>query len=424
MAPRSDRLTPQDAGYLQRETASQPMHFVLQVDVGARPDGTTVTLDEVRDHLAGRLDRVPALRRRVLQPPLGIGRPLWVDDPRFDLERHVVAWDLPAPNEDGVRRALEVVTSEHVDTRYPLWRLHVGPRLDSGQAPLALSVHHAFMDGGLLSSVMADLFGTVHDSGGTAWVPSRPPAAARLLFEGVAEAVRHRLGGARSRAAAGPPAAAAAAPRRGVLTGPVGPVRAVAGLSVPLSWLRRLRHATGATINDLYLTAVAAGLEAVLDARTDSPAVDELLTLVPRDVRTAEESRTAGNRTWSMLVSLPLHAASPQQRLAAVRAATAQAKAAGHSSGNAALAFDVALSNVKMGRDHAVAGAPVLRYRATAPLQGTNRLLAVALSYDDTFTITFTADAYAVPEVEALAEATQAGFEELGQQPAAAAGES
>ena len=56
--------------------------------------------------------------------PLNQGRPIWVDDPRFDIAYHVRLTALPAP---GTREQLMTLTarvqSQLLDRSRPLWEL-------------------------------------------------------------------------------------------------------------------------------------------------------------------------------------------------------------------------------------------------------------------------------------------------------------
>ena len=412
------RLTRQDAGYLRRETAAQPMHFVLHVRVAPRADGTSVTLDEVRTSVAARLAALPELRRRVRQAPFDIGLPVWVDDPAFDITRHVTAWTVDPSDANGVAVALAAETALPIDRAHPLWRLRVGPALADGFTPLALSFHHALMDGGLLAAVLPVLFGETVPPASPA--PPLKVSAARLLASGLLAAVRARFAATRRRwtrsslvsgsvEPAGPAAPPAGAAGPG-LTGVVGATRAVAEVRLRLSDVRAVRTASGATINDLYLEAITAGLRGLLADRGELAEASRLLAMVPRNVRAAEDARAAGNRTWSLLIPLPVGEEDRRSRLTEIQAATQAAKEANRSFGAGGFAFDIAVSNVALGAGHSVAGACIHSYTTTAPLQGRNRVLAVALSYEDTFTVTFTADAEAFPDLASLAAHTQAGF--------------
>ena len=125
-----------------------------------------------------------------------------------------------------------------------------------------------------------------------------------------------------------------------------------------------------------------------------------------------------GNRTLTMVIPLPLSAAhEPWRALDEIREITTAAKADERSAGNVGFQFDIAISNVRLGGPHEIAGAPVSDYLATAPLQGENRLLTVGLSYNDDFTITFTADAAQFADVEVMAAHTRDAFALMTGQP-------
>ena len=414
-----ERLTWQDAGYLRRETDAQPNHFVLLALVEPAASGDVTGLPQVRTHMAARLHRVPALRRKVRRAPAGIGPMVWVDDPDFSLDRHVRPWEIAITDEAELTPALARLATRRLDPARPLWEIAVAPPLPDGRTPLAFSIHHSLMDGGLLARALADLFAPDGEEGSAPpWRPARGPTGARLVAIGVRERVRDRLRrwtGARPSAA---PAAAGNVTSRATrsrLAGPVSAQRAVASLTVQLDDLRRVRQATGATVNDVFLAAVADGLGAYLTARgdIDSDGGGPLLALVPRDVRAPDEARATGNRTWSMYVPLPVGRQDPEARLTAVRAATTIAKAAERSSGAAGFRFDISVSNVRLGHGHRLAGSRLAGYGAAVPLQGENRLAVVGMSYDDGFTITFTGDGARYQDLHALAADTAAAVSRL-----------
>jgi hypothetical protein len=183
-------------------------------------------------------------------------------------------------------------------------------------------------------------------------------------------------------------------------------------LVVPLDELLLAGKRLGGTFNDAYLAAVAQGL-AAWKAALGEPVPDEVVALVPRDVRRAEEATTLGNRTWTMLIPLPLSARDPSEAVERVREVTTAAKAQERSAGNAAFQYDIAVSNVRLGGPHEITGAPITEYLVTAPLQGENRLLVVALSYGNSVTLTFTADPDHMVDLQGLAAQTSAAFARL-----------
>src|SRR3954453_17465477 len=113
-----DRLTAVDATFLHQETAVSHMH------VGAVTifEGPPPSYDEITSALRGRLHLVPRYRQKLALPPLRPGRPLWVDDPDFNLEYHVRQSALPEPgSEEQLFNLASRVFSQQLNRSKPLW---------------------------------------------------------------------------------------------------------------------------------------------------------------------------------------------------------------------------------------------------------------------------------------------------------------
>ena len=67
-------------------------------------DGPPPGYDDFVEHVLGRLHLVPRYRQRLAFVPLGQGRPVWVDDPHFNIAFHVRHSALPAPGGDAELR--------------------------------------------------------------------------------------------------------------------------------------------------------------------------------------------------------------------------------------------------------------------------------------------------------------------------------
>ena len=86
-----------DASFLHQEGESSHMHVGgLLIFEGPPP-----AFDDYLNHIRGRLHLVPRYRQRLATPPLETGRPVWVDDPSFNLEYHVRHTALPSPGQRG-----------------------------------------------------------------------------------------------------------------------------------------------------------------------------------------------------------------------------------------------------------------------------------------------------------------------------------
>src|ERR1700716_2766644 len=91
-----DRLTSTDASFLHNEGRSSHMHVGGLTIFEGPPPAIQDLLDSIRgpQHL---LHLPPRYRQNLAVPPLETGRPLWVDDPNFNLEYHVRHTELPEP---------------------------------------------------------------------------------------------------------------------------------------------------------------------------------------------------------------------------------------------------------------------------------------------------------------------------------------
>src|SRR5690349_13642366 len=96
------RLTGLDASFLAFEKNGAHMHVgSVLVFEGPAPD-----YEAFKDRIAHGLHLVPRYRQKLAFPPLGVARPLWVDDPHFNVGYHVRHTALPAPAGEGQLRAL------------------------------------------------------------------------------------------------------------------------------------------------------------------------------------------------------------------------------------------------------------------------------------------------------------------------------
>ena len=81
-------------------------------------------LDEFLAHIESRLHLVPRYRQKLATPPLETGRPLWIDDPTFNLAYHVRHTALPPPGDEGALLNLCArVFAQRLDRSKPLWEL-------------------------------------------------------------------------------------------------------------------------------------------------------------------------------------------------------------------------------------------------------------------------------------------------------------
>ena len=294
-------LSAEDARILSLEAGTVRGHTCkVMVIAGER------SAEQLREHLEKRLEDAPQLTRRLDPTP---GPPVWDDDPGFSLERHVIGRD-DALDDAGLRRLVAEAMETSLDRSRPLWAMDVAP-LAGDRTALVWRIHHAVADGVTAMRMTREL---LLDHRATEQ-PARRPGAAQPR-----PGQRHSLASTARTAARLPRTLREElGPRalRSPLDRAVGPHRAVAFLDAPLEELRRIGHAVAerATVNDVALSAVSAGLRAWLD-QLGAPA-EGLRAKIPVSLHQPGEPDTA-NRDSFMFVDLPLEQDDPLARLAAI----------------------------------------------------------------------------------------------------------
>jgi WS/DGAT/MGAT family acyltransferase len=337
-----DRLTSVDASFLANEGRSSHMH-VGGVTVF---EGPPPAMDDFLDHIRSRLHLVPRYRQKLATPPLETGRPVWIDDPNFNLEYHIRHTALPEPgDEEQLLLLAGRIFSQRLDRSKPLWENWVVEGLEDNRFALISKTHHSLIDGiaGVdLAQVLFDLTPVPQpiEPDGDEWQPNAEPSTAELVAAGV----RGALVGAthmatRALSAVTRPEAAVGRAREvveglgefvwaGVNPAPetplnveIGPHRRLAVVRNDLDDFKRIKDALGGTVNDVMLAVVAGALRRWLHSRGVRTEGLELRGLVPVSIRTEEEKGAGGNRIAVMRGPLPVYIADPVARLRFVKQA-------------------------------------------------------------------------------------------------------
>jgi WS/DGAT/MGAT family acyltransferase len=336
-----DRLTAVDASFLAQEGPASHMHIGGVVIC----EGPAPGYEEMLDHIRTRLHLVPRYRQRLAQPPLETGRPLWVDDPTFNLEYHVRQTALPAPgSEDQLMRLVGRIMSQQLDRSKPLWEMWIIEGLDDGGFALISKTHHAMVDGisGVdLATVMFDLSPVPPEvpHSDEPWQPHAEPTGTELVAGGavgLARVAAGAVGGALAivrNPSATLRAVSVAAEGLGEvawaglnpapetpLNVEIGPHRRYRVVRNQLTDFKEVKNAFGGTVNDVVLTVVTGALRDWLHSRGVRTEGLELRALVPVSTRSKDERGDLGNRITVMRGPLPVYIADPIARLRAVKA--------------------------------------------------------------------------------------------------------
>jgi WS/DGAT/MGAT family acyltransferase len=155
-----------DAGMLYAETPEMPMHtmgvLILEPEDESTTDpGDVSPFERTRQRFAERIHLIPPFRRRMVQGPLQIGDPHWIEDPAFDLNKHLVHISLPSPG--GAQEFNEFVgefAGRCLERDRPLWKAALVTGLEGGKTALVMKIHHAAMDGGRSAAIAGELMDT------------------------------------------------------------------------------------------------------------------------------------------------------------------------------------------------------------------------------------------------------------------------
>ncbi|MCU1593166.1 MAG: hypothetical protein JWO12_558 [Frankiales bacterium] len=353
------QLSGLDAAFLAMETHAVFGHIgsVCVLDPTTAP--APPTLESITRLIESRLHLIPPFRRRLVQVPLGLDQPYWIEDPDFDIEYHVRELALPAPGDD--RQLAEQAARLHarpLDRTRPLWELYLIHGLADGRMAVYSKVHHAAIDGvsgGELLTAILDITpqGRAVEEPLSAWRPEREPGSlsmlarsARSLAEHPLRAARMTYGLARSVPAL---ATSTARPRLPVIDKLIGrdadvmlasaglrapvlpfnkaisPHRRWAFASLPVDDLKAVKNAAGGTVNDVVMALSTGALRRWLidhDALPEGPCV----AAVPVSIRQETEKKGGGNKVSTMLAALPTQVVDPLERLHACTAAMRAAK--------------------------------------------------------------------------------------------------
>ncbi len=178
-------LSALDSIFLYSETRSSPMNVLGVVVIGSGPDGPP-GFERIERLVAERLPRLAPFRRRLVESPLGLAHPVWIEDPDFDLHRHLHRISAPAPGgEPELAEVVALLARERLDRARPLWQLWTIEGLADGGTAVVVKLHHALADGvsgAVLLASLLDLPGAeLLDTRADPWTPEAMPTRSELL---------------------------------------------------------------------------------------------------------------------------------------------------------------------------------------------------------------------------------------------------
>ncbi len=333
-----DRLSPLDASFLHIEDHVSHMH-IASVAIFEGPPPPFADIVAMVD---AKLDLVPRYRQKVKFVPFELGRPVWVDDPHFNLEYHLRHTALPSPGgESELRKLVGRVMAQQLDRSKPLWEIWVVEGLEDGRWAMLAKTHHALVDGvsgtDLLAVVM-DVSPVAERPAPSGWEPRPVPSGLQLVVDALenmvlspyeqVRAARAQTRVARRLLAHAMEVVGGLFSLSGLvrplpvssLNGPLGPHRRYAWASSSVDDIKRVRKALGGTFNDVVLACITNGFRELLASRGED--VERVVrTLVPVSIRPRDASGKAvgdgtfENRVSAMFAELPVEIDDPVLRL-------------------------------------------------------------------------------------------------------------
>ncbi len=336
-----EELTGLDARFLYSETPTAHMHTlkIAVVDLAQRP--APLTHDDFVAIMADRLDRLPTLRRRAVPIPYGLGHPVWIEDPDFEIRQHLHWRRIDAPGSD--RQLAEViadVAGRQLSRDRPLWDLTVVEGLAGNRMAFVMKLHHSLADGGAAELMLENAF--VLDDADAYVQPPRPepvPSGQELLRHAARSGAR-RVGGLPNftkRTVSGLTEARRARRRTDVdlpvpfssprtsLNRSLDAARTFAMTSMPLDDLLAVKRDADVTFNDVFLALCGGALRRHLARRGELPATT-LVAGVPM-ATSAGGGHRSGNHVDNLMLPLGTDIAEPGERLRRIHDAAVAARA-------------------------------------------------------------------------------------------------
>jgi len=460
------KLAGLDAAFLYSETERSPQH-IASIQVVEAPDGHSPAqlVARFKATVAERLHLVPYFTNRLQFTPFNLDHPVWVRDPDFDLDNHVIEYPVAAP---GGRAEFEsAIASLHatrLDRSRPLWQIWVLTGLEGGRIAFYNRVHHACLDGVSGQAAVQAVLDAAREGSPVAApgaeFTSRPCAESvgNLLLGAIQNLTRYQVRqatrllehvdtGVRLLQRSIDPgkglgAAAELAPptrfNRSVLN-----ARSYATGELPLAEVKAIGKVTGTTLNDVFLATCSGALRRYLGRLGELPA-SSLIAGCPVSLRRPED-KSPNNQVTMMQVSFATDEADPVKRLLKIARSSAQGKGLvadlassydadvalpglpGLASGAArfaegsglvdaqlAVPFNMVVSNVPGPRDpmYSLGGRVLTHYPVSIPAHG-QAVNVTVQSYHDQMFFGVTGCARALPDAQRFRDDMLAAYAEL-----------
>lgn len=459
-----ESITGLDATFLYAETPNSPMHVGSVAVIEGSLD-----FDSFRDLIKSRIHTIPKLRKRLIEVPLSIDYPYWVDDPYFDIDMHINHIALPKPgNWKSLRNIASQIFSEPLDQYRPLWSftfvegLDNIPQVPKGSVAIISKIHHVAIDGVAGAGMMTLLFDISPEKKKLPepkpWKPKPLPNEVKMMYNSTMSFISKPLKFPRLVTNA-----LSATLKTGILTrmqslqlpttpfsapptpinGIISPKRKWNSAILSLERVKALKSIMGTTLNDVILAICAGALRRYLDEKKKLP-IKPLVAMVPISIRAETDTSGDGNKVSAMLVQLATNIEDPIERLEVIHENTIRAKSYQKAMGAKTLSdmaevvpFGIAnqaarlYSRYKVAEMHSpvfnvvitnvpgpqfpfyINGHKVLSVMGMAPIVDGMGLIITILSYNGLITLSSTSDVKSMPDLDNFSKYLRESANEL-----------
>jgi diacylglycerol O-acyltransferase len=464
-APDKDRLSWGDALFLYLEREGMPLNIAsLSVFEG------TIPLQSCRSFIASKLPLIPRYYQRIAVPPFHLGLPMWEHDPEFDIRNHVRHITLKRGTDAELKAVTGAILSKLMDRSRPLWDFTLIDGLKGNRSAIVTRIHHCLADGiaGIgIMNVLMDASPTSYrvSKHKPRFRPPQPRDPLGLLLEGLIDCysnVVDRLltaqsdlvqlgqkllaanGNGNGNGAANKDLlqllseVAAPTERLSFNVTCRGPQKFAWG-EIPVSEIKAIKTACGATFNDVALALVASTIRRYAELHRNRTKGRLLRMMVPVNVRGNGTAADLGNRISLVPVTIPLDVRTPRKLVCGVHQRTQflknthAAELIGFAGnlfgitpaalqaivGPVASALPVSIFNLVCtsvpGPEFPLyfLGHKMLNWYPYVPIGGEMALNCAILSYNGMVYFGFSGDAQAVPDLPKLEKFLKESFVEL-----------
>ncbi|ABC32595.1 predicted membrane-associated, metal-dependent hydrolase [Hahella chejuensis KCTC 2396] len=325
------QLSELDASFLYLETESAPMHIGGVYILDSSEQSGELSFEAFRQHIESRLPAARQFRQRLVEVPLKLGHPYWVDDPDFDISNHLRHAHLPSPGAEAqLLQLTSAILAEPLNRERPLWEITLvdgyqqSDTREPGCRALIVKIHHSVINGATGEELMSALLDFSPEPSKRplpqqAWNPNPLPSKARLIGNVYGSALNtpFRLANMAKDAAASafytllvqrlhrlalPPALFSAPPTS--FNRAIGKERSLGYFACDLDRLKQLKkHHEDITLNDVVMTLCSEVLTRYLHSLNEN-VERPLIAVSPISVRSKRIDSPTGSQLSAMLISL------------------------------------------------------------------------------------------------------------------------